>query len=269
MNWGSSAYLEHQRDIQGHYSSFFALSVIVIVLALWSYRYIIRPYFEKRKLRDWMGLQNEGKQFQVNEQIFNTLFHGIDASSISRAERTRLKIDSDEFVYGEIEFPSFIAILESIEPKPYEHFYDLGCGTGKAVFAAALCYDFDKTCGIELLPGLYNIANRQIENLKRIIAVHGPKFAASYQNKINNISFINDDILNCDLTDADIIFINATCFNPTTWVAIVQKLLQLKVGTRVIMTTKRLENNAFRTLYNSQYLMSWGMNSVNAYEKII
>jgi SAM-dependent methyltransferase len=269
MNWGSSAYLEHKRAISGNYSSLFAFCIIVIVLGLWSYRYIIRPYLEKRKLRDWLALQNEGKKFQVNEQIFNALFQGFDAASVSKAERKRLRIDSDEFVYGEIEFPSFIAILESVEPKEYENFYDLGCGTGKAVFAASLCYDFDKTVGIELLPGLYNIANRQVENLQRIIAVHGPKFAASYQNKINNISFINDDILNCDISDADIVFINATCFNPTTWVAIVQKLLELKVGTRVIMTTKRLDNEAFRTIYNSQYLMSWGMNSVNAYEKII
>lgn len=268
MGWGSSSYLTQQRSMSGHYSTLFALSIIVLVLALWSYRYIIRPYIEKQKLRDWMGLQKEGKKLQVNEQIFKTLYQGIDASGVSRVERTRLKIDSDEFVYGEIEFPSFVAILDSVEPKPYEHFYDLGCGTGKAVFAAALCYDFDKACGIELLPGLYNIANRQIQNLQRIIAVHGSKFVQSYQSKIESIHFINDNILNCDFSDADIVFINATCFNPTSWIAIVQKLLQLKVGSRVIMTTKRLDNAAFRTIYNSQYLMSWGMNSVNAYEKI-
>ncbi len=268
MNWGSSNYLEQQRIASGHFSIEFAIIIIIAVALLWSYRYILRPYLEKRKLHDWMGLQKSGREFQLNEQIFNTLYQGIDSSNVSRAERNRLKIDSDEFVYGEIEFPSFIAILESVEPKKYEHFYDLGCGSGKAIFAAALCYDFDKVCGIELLPGLYNIANRQIANLKRIVALHGPQFAQTYQDKIDAIHFINDDILNCDFSDADIIFINATCFNPTTWVAIVQKFLTLKVGTRIIMTTKKMENAAFRTIYNSQYLMSWGMNSVNAYEKI-
>lgn len=268
MNWGSSTYLENQRIATEHFSHFFALGIVIIIALIWSYRYIIRPYFEKRKLRDWMGLQNSGREFQLNEQIFQTLYHGVDASGVSRAERNRLKIDSDEFIYGEIEFPAFVAILDSVQPKQFERFYDLGCGVGKAVFAAALCYEFDKTCGIELLPGLYNIANRQIENLQRIVSLHGPQFAQSYQSKINSIRFINEDILNCDFSDADIIFINATCFNPTTWVAIVQKFLLLKVGARIIMTTKKLDNAAFRTIYNTQYLMSWGMNSVNAYEKI-
>lgn len=269
MNWGSSSYLEQQRTANAHFSAMFAISIIIIILAIWIYKYLIRPHIEKQKLKDWMGLHNAGKQFLVNEQIFNALYQGIDAGGVSRAERTRLKIDSDEFVYGEIEFASFVAILDSVRPKKYERFYDLGCGTGKAIFVAALCYDFDKACGIELLPGLYNVAYRQIENLKRIVAVHGAQFVQNYQSKIECIQFINDDILNCDFYDADIIFINATCFSPITWVAIEQKLLQLKVGTRVIMTTKKLDNEAFRTIYNSKYLMSWGMNSVNAYEKVM
>ena len=33
-------------------------------------------------------------------------------------------------------------------------FYDLGCGTGKALFIAALCFPFAKCVGIELLEGL-------------------------------------------------------------------------------------------------------------------
>lgn len=39
-------------------------------------------------------------------------------------------------VYGEIDFFSFAAIMEKVEPQPGELFVDLGHGTGRAVVAA-------------------------------------------------------------------------------------------------------------------------------------
>ena len=38
------------------------------------------------------------------------------------------------------------------------YFYDLGCGTGKPLVAAALLHDFDVCCGIECLEGLFTAA---------------------------------------------------------------------------------------------------------------
>lgn len=38
------------------------------------------------------------------------------------------------------------------------YFYDLGCGTGKPLVAAALLHDFDVCCGIECLEGLFSAA---------------------------------------------------------------------------------------------------------------
>jgi hypothetical protein len=38
------------------------------------------------------------------------------------------------------------------------YFYDLGCGTGKCLVAAALMHDFDICCGIEILEGLFTAA---------------------------------------------------------------------------------------------------------------
>ena len=35
---------------------------------------------------------------------------------------------------------------------------DVGCGSGKAVFAAALTHDFDLCVGIEILANLHEIA---------------------------------------------------------------------------------------------------------------
>ena len=59
-------------------------------------------------------------------------------------------------MYGEITFESFAIALEKIK-KRYDglkekggKFYDLGSGTGKPVFAAALLHDFEKVTGIEV-----------------------------------------------------------------------------------------------------------------------
>lgn len=38
------------------------------------------------------------------------------------------------------------------------YFYDLGCGTGKPLVAAALLHEFDVCCGIECLEGLFTAA---------------------------------------------------------------------------------------------------------------
>lgn len=215
-----------------------------------------------------MSGHHQGKQLKMNLQIIKTLYGGVDGTGISRGERARLNIQNEEFTYGEVEPTSFISILDSVKPQVNEVFYDLGCGTGKAVYVAALCFEFSKICGIELLPGLYTVASNQIDHLRRIVAVHGAKTSREYQEKIARIEFINDDILNCDISDADIIFINATCFYPQTWEAILQKFNELKVGARVITTTKKINDEHFHNLYQTQYLMSWGMNTVNAYIKV-
>ena len=60
-------------------------------------------------------------------------------------------------MYGEISFESFGSCLEKIR-KRYGglkekggRFYDLGSGSGKPVFAAALLHDFEKVIGIEVM----------------------------------------------------------------------------------------------------------------------
>jgi hypothetical protein len=46
---------------------------------------------------------------------------------------------SSSLVYGEIDFFSFAAIMEKVNPAPGELFVDLGHGTGRAVVAAVTC----------------------------------------------------------------------------------------------------------------------------------
>ena len=55
---------------------------------------------------------------------------------------------------GEVEFASFSKVLRKINPPPGGVFYDLGSGTGRAVFVARFLHDFKSCKGIEVLSGL-------------------------------------------------------------------------------------------------------------------
>jgi hypothetical protein len=73
---------------------------------------------------------------------------------------------AQSLIYGEVDYHSFYRVLRKINPPAGGTFYDLGSGTGKAVFAARLTCDFDRCLGIEILEGLHKqatvVANRYI-----------------------------------------------------------------------------------------------------------
>jgi Histone methylation protein DOT1 len=70
-------------------------------------------------------------------------------------------------IYGEVEFKSFYRVLRKINPQPGLVFYDLGSGTGKAVFLARLTQDFSKCIGIEVLHSLHNQARKIVDRYNK------------------------------------------------------------------------------------------------------
>lgn len=244
--------------------TYYNIAVIVLVILLvwvpWLWRYKIKPMSAKKALNDLLKKHPEAKELIQTERFLNELYKGINSKKMSQRERKRLGIDDDAFVYGEIEFLPFFIMLDRARPIPGEIFYDLGSGAGKAVFSAASFFDFKKARGIELLPGLYQMAHAQIEKARSLKSLD-PK-------KIASVDFINDNFLNFDFSDGDIVFINATCLGYPAWDNILKKLIQLKIGSRVIVTTKKLQLDQFKVIYQGFDLMSWGMNSVNIYTKI-
>jgi precorrin-6B methylase 2 len=243
------------------------LSLAIFKLWQW-WRYSIRPFFEKIFIKQSIKNYPAKKKIKTSLRLLSALYKGVNSSITSLKERKRLAIKDTEFIYGEIDFLSFFTILEKVKPQPGEIFYDLGCGSGKAVFAAAFYFDLSKSCGIELLPALYILAIVQIEKAENLIKLLKQSLAENYLHKISCIQFINDNFLNCNISDGDIIFINATCLSYYTWEAVVEKLTLLKHGSRVIVTTKKIHHEQFQLLSQNRELMSWGMNSVNIYMKI-
>lgn len=85
------------------------------------------------------------------EGIFNLLYRDIDGFTISMNNRRRLNLESKELTYGEITLPALIKILDQVHPKDDDIFYDLGCGTGKVVIAAALLRNWKKSAVLKSL----------------------------------------------------------------------------------------------------------------------
>ena len=138
---------------------------------------------------------------QQNLQTINRLYANVNGFTISKTARLE---DSLALTYGEIDLVSFLALLSLTSPNPNWHFYELGCGLGKTVMAASLCYQFKKSVGIECLKPLVEVANQR--------------------NILPNIEFISADLQHLSYHDANLIFINIASFVPEVWQNLSQKL---------------------------------------------
>ena len=94
----------------------------------------------------------------------------------SKRERDEKQLKNTALVYGEVTFETMGIIIEKIRKKygkPFVGtsgatgilqgtsggiFYDLGSGSGKATVAAAILYNFDTCCGVELLESLFSLS---------------------------------------------------------------------------------------------------------------
>lgn len=248
----------------------FYIYIALICLCIWMTWILynkIKPHTERNVLVNALKKHPNWKRIKKTEQLLSIIFKEINPHHISRLERNQNNFTDDSFIYGEIDFLSFFSLLEKTAPQPNEVFYDLGSGSGKAVFTAALQYDFSKVIGIEFLKSLHSVANNNIEKAERIIKTYDRYFRSTYQQRISTINFNNGNFLDYDISNGDIIFINATCFHYYLWEKIIDSLTLLKPGSRIIVTSKKIQNPSFDLLHQSIEIMSWGLGSVNIYIK--
>ena len=157
-----------------------------------------------------------------------------EAKRISKEARQDSPFEGQSFVYGEITYPSFATILKHIKPyiKRDGVFYDLGSGTGRPVFAAALLSDFSRCRGIELVPELHQEADMHLERYEeKLLANYSLDDYYTNQRRRQTIEFIQGDILEVDWSDGDVVFANSTCFDRE-----LMERLAIKVTTVALIT---------------------------------
>ncbi|KTC94544.1 hypothetical protein [Legionella erythra] len=202
----------------------------------------------RRRLRRW----RQSLALPYHAKRFKALYQDVDGFALSRLSRANQ--DALEYVYGEIDFEPFIALLSLCRITAHTVFYDLGSGSGKAVLACAMVYSPKRSCGIELFTPLHEAAEQ-----RRLQLQAWPDYAL----KATCIEFKQADFLETDLKEADLIFINSTAFFGDYWRLIIRHLEQLKPGTQVVSTSKPLDSSAFNVQKTTSLQMSWG--AVTAY----
>ena len=198
----------------------------------------------QRQLKAWMkslGLNN-------HLSILQTIYDEVDGFILSRQARNRH--DALDYIYGEIDFLSFAALLSLAKPNNETIFYDLGSGTGKAVFTCALVYRVKKCVGIEILPELHHAACAQKQKL-----AHWEQ----YKNQAHSIHFILGDFLQLCLTEANYVFVNSSSLFGLTWEALCQRLNNLPDLEIIITTSKPLISTVFIPKISTKVQMSWGV----------
>ena len=109
--------------------------------------------------------------------------HGIQISRDRKGANHH--VDEKHLTYGEVRVDSFDQALSHASRYvkcSTAAFYDIGSGTGKAVFCAAynLHVTFTKACGIELVPELCQASQGALDMLANSL-----KAAQNHSNKLN------------------------------------------------------------------------------------
>lgn len=237
-------------------------TAILLLFILWM--------LNRTRIHYWVELlQERGWKSTIHYDrcltIFKNLYTNINPMETSLNERRKKEIMGDvTYTYGEVTYYSFVRIVEKAEPQIGDVFYDLGSGGGKAVFIAGLVFDFSKACGIEKLENLYELSMQLVTKLQDL-----PERKALLPNKVVPVEFIHGDFLEVDFSDADIVFVNATCFKGELFDALIKELLKLKVGTRIILGSASLDEiGGFELKYQHHHLMSWGLSHIRIYKRV-
>lgn len=210
--------------------------------------FLAARYWPHWRIRRWR------RQLQLpgHAAVFQQLYLPVDGFALSKAARKEK--DDLSYVYGEIEFEPFIALLSLVRPNQNTRFIDLGSGTGKAVLAAMMVFDLQESTGIERFANLHQAACE-----RRDLLIQNPR----YQHLRDKIQFIHADFLQANLAEATLIFVNATAFFGPLWQEISQKLDTLANCQTIISTSKPLNCENYSLLRHTRVEMSWG--SVEAF----
>ena len=113
--------------------------------------------------------------------------------------------------YGELLPVAVHDIIETLDIKPKDVFYDLGCGSGRICLQVYIEKGI-KSIGIEYVKKRYDKAMCHLKNLQ------------TKYKRTKQVQFINGDFLRCNIETGTIFYICNTCFNDTFMCRILNKI---------------------------------------------
>ena len=180
---------------------------------------------------------------------------------VSQKERDKKGITDECFAYGELDVEKFVEIYMKISAaygvwpeKPC--FFDLGCGVGNLVYAAALVGHVPwKTCGgIDAIEALVERAEKRMPRWER--------FSIGFPTDTRKIDMVweQDNFLLNEVPwmDATFVLLHWTAFNSEQLKLAGDVMAQLREGTLVVTFTNPIPNSDFEILIKDSCEVSWG-----------
>ncbi len=196
------------------------------------------------------------------EKLFKHLYGDINGYEVSNNARARFDGDSEDLLYGEMSFSTWEKIVKRAAPKEDAIFFDLGSGIGRVVLQSHLLFNFKKSVGVELLPGLHNKACELKSVFEKIIK---PQVESHVKNR--ELKFLEQSIFDADLSEADFVLLSHPFKKEEDFLHLEEKFLQqLKPKTIIVTLIRGLRNPAFRSLGNCLYDFSWGKSTAHFFE---
>jgi len=190
------------------------------------------PVTSLRPITAQSGFSNTSDALQLLELIYEGhslhAFWKVSMKDYKEADKEMIGLsqaDRKAILYGEIQPPSFMQLLQHIGARPGQKYVDLGSGTGKTVFAAWLL-GLDAT-GVEL------VDKRWKTGCEAVIKSKGLGFA----KKSNGVNFVHDNFLKMDFSDADIIFTDSAMFSKEMMLGLADIARRMKPNSKLISTS--------------------------------
>lgn len=183
-------------------------------------------------------------------QIMNRLYKDVCGFEIPKDDEKHVKKSKGSPVYGEINHESVNKLLKYLNLKSDDIFFDLGSGVGKLVLHAALATPVMKAYGVELSMSRY------------LDALAAKKLATSwFPNIQNRCEFLNEDLLNVDLSKASVIYSCSTAFSEAFMKKIVAHLAHLTHDFRLVTLQDLPNEQHFELIDRIKLDMSWVRNT--------
>ena len=178
--------------------------------------------------------------------VLRDLYEDIDGFDISRAEEKRVRAARSSPTYGEIMPSATFALLDALEVGHGDVFYDLGCGVGKVVVAAALATEARRCVGVELAADRLARARAVVSRARRDGLVARRR-----------VELRHADIAGTDIDDATILYTCSTAF-PTPFTRSIMRRVA-SIGRPVTFASSQVldDHPAFRLMRTLRLDMTW------------
>ena len=203
----------------------------------------------------------DGKMNRELELLFSQCSYE-EAKAASLSDRSDNKLTHKSLTYGETSFSSFFHIMNTLKRSQQGisggTFYDLGSGSGRAVFTTRFTQDFDRCVGLELMGNLHDLAITVKDNYED----------GSFHDRLRlsscNVESYCADILEFDWADGDVVFAHSTCFGKNLLREVFKKGANLKKGAILIMFNECCKGmeDIYELVEESKHPMTWGLSDV-------